>query len=58
MSDKAAVPETPQQPAAPPFDPDPELSDHLEGNHRERDAYQNEAKELRREAQESTTSHG
>jgi len=38
------------QPVAPPFDPDPELIDHLEGNRRSLKGYRSLAERLRMEA--------
>lgn len=41
----------PEQPPVPPFDPDPELIDHLEGNARSRRGYRDEAQRLRDEVE-------
>jgi hypothetical protein len=40
-----------QAPAPPPFDPDPELVDHLEGNASERRRYRDEIEALRKTSQ-------
>jgi hypothetical protein len=40
-----------QVPAPPPFDPDPELVDHLEGNASERRRYRDEIEALRKTSQ-------
>lgn len=46
----AAVAPQPDQTAPPPFDPDPALIDHLEGNTWSRRGYRHEAEELRTES--------
>ena len=47
MNESKAPPPPHPAPAAPPFDPDPELVDHLEGNASERRRYQAEIEALR-----------
>jgi hypothetical protein len=58
MSQHATVTETPAQQAPPPFDPDPELIAHLEGNALELRGYRKDAERLRREAQQERATHG
>jgi hypothetical protein len=62
MSQDAAVEAgAPSSPAPPPFDPDPELIAHLEGNARSLRGYRREAERLRDEARkpgQETSEHG
>lgn len=53
MSEQAATatPAGPDRPA-PPFQPDPALIDHLEGNERVRRGYRKEAEKMRAEARD------
>lgn len=47
-----------QCPPLPPFDPDIDLIDHLEGNKRERAAYRAAARRLKAKVAEETGSNG
>jgi hypothetical protein len=47
----AVTPARPDRPA-PPFQPDPSLIDHLEGNERARRAYRKEAEKMRARARD------
>jgi hypothetical protein len=47
MSEGTAASQVPAPPVPPPFDPDPELVDHLEGNASERRRYRAEIEALR-----------
>jgi hypothetical protein len=47
---RLAATEPPDDEPAPPFDPDPDLIDHLEGNRRERRRYQDYARRMRDES--------
>lgn len=46
------VVQAPEQASPPPFDPDPDLIDHLEGNKRATKGYRRKAEDLRDEARE------
>jgi hypothetical protein len=48
--------QVPAAPAAPPFDPDPQLVDHLEGNAAERQRYRTEIEALRETSQTEPSS--
>jgi hypothetical protein len=53
MSENAAVTTpTPERPAPPTFEPDPELIGHAEGNPIEERLYRRAAEKMRREAKE------
>ncbi len=54
MTDAAAASTTAQADAPPPFEPDPDLIDHLEGNEQMIQRYRHRAEEMRREAQEAS----
>ncbi len=54
MTDAATTSKTPQADAPPPFEPDPNLIDHLEGNERTIQRYRHRAEEMRKEAHEAS----
>jgi hypothetical protein len=53
MSETSATTHAEQSEAPPPFQPDPELIDHLEGNRRAIKRYRRAAEKQRDDAQES-----
>jgi hypothetical protein len=52
MTENAALTTTTEQPTPPPFEPDPELIGHMEGNRFEERLYRRAAEKMRQEAQE------
>lgn len=52
MSDNAAITTPTEQPTPPPFEPDPELIGHAEGNTLEERLYRRAAEKMRRDARE------
>lgn len=62
MSEPVGAAAAPADATTPPFDPDPELIDHLEGNARVRRAYRQAAERLRattdaRESRDEASGH-
>jgi hypothetical protein len=55
MSESSAPSQAPIPPTPPPFEPDPELIDHLEGNRSSRQRYRDRAKELRDKASRTSS---
>jgi hypothetical protein len=55
MSERRAPSQAPTPPTPPPFEPDPELIDHLEGNRSSQQRYRDRAKELRDKASRASS---